>query len=90
MSERVVSIIVPVYNVEAYLAECIDSLLGQTYPHLEVLLIDDGSTDGSGKICDDYAQRDSRVRVVHKKNEGVSVARNSPFDSDGILFDVRR
>lgn len=77
MSERVVSIIVPVYNVEAYLPECIDSLLGQTYPHLEVLLIDDGSTDGSGKICDDYAQRDSRVRVVHKPNEGVSVARNT-------------
>ena len=77
MSERVVSIIVPVYNVEAYLAECIDSLLGQTYPHLEVLLIDDGSTDGSGKICDDYAQRDSRVRVVHKANGGLSSARNA-------------
>ena len=77
MSERVVSIIVPVYNVEAYLAECIDSLLGQTYPYLEVLLIDDGSTDGSGKICDDYAQRDSRVRVVHKANGGLSSARNA-------------
>lgn len=77
MSERVVSIIVPVYNVEAYLPECIDSLLGQTYPHLEVLLIDDGSTDGSGKICDDYAQRDSRVRVVHKANGGLSSARNA-------------
>lgn len=64
MSEKVVSIIVPVYNVEAYLAQCIDSLINQTYPHLEVLLIDDGSTDSSGQICDDYAKKDSRVKVI--------------------------
>lgn len=77
MSEKVVSIIVPVYNVEAYLAQCIDSLINQTYPHLEVLLIDDGSTDSSGQICDDYAKKDSRVKVIHKVNAGVSVARNT-------------
>lgn len=77
MSEKVVSIIVPVYNVEAYLAQCIDSLINQTYPHLEILLIDDGSTDSSGQICDDYAKKDGRVKVIHKVNEGVSVARNT-------------
>ena len=77
MSEKVVSIIVPVYNVEAYLAQCIDSLINQTYPHLEVLLIDDGSTDSSGQICDDYAKKDSRVKVIHKVNAGVSVARKT-------------
>lgn len=59
------------------MAQCIDSLINQTYPHLEVLLIDDGSTDSSGQICDDYAKKDSRVKVIHKVNAGVSVARNT-------------
>ena len=71
-----ISIIVPVYNVEKYLNRCIDSILVQTYQNIEVLLIDDGSPDDSGKICDEYALIDSRVRVFHKENGGVSSARN--------------
>lgn len=71
-----VSIIVPVYNVEKYLSNCIDSLLKQSFKDFEVILIDDGSKDRSGKICDKYALKDSRIVVVHKENEGQSVARN--------------
>ena len=71
-----VSIIVPVYNEEKHLRRCIDSVLSQTCSELELLLIDDGSTDSSGTICDDYANKDSRVRVFHKENGGVSKARN--------------
>lgn len=71
-----ISIIVPVYNVEKYLSRCIDSILSQTFFDFEILLIDDGSTDGSPIICDKYANKDSRVRVFHKKNGGVSSARN--------------
>ena len=70
-----ISVIVPVYNAEKYLHRCIDSILGQTFRDFELLLIDDGSPDYSGKICDDYAAKDSRVRVFHKKNGGVSTAR---------------
>ena len=75
-----ISVIVPVYNVEKYLRSCIDSILAQTYTDIEVLLVDDGSTDGSGAICDEYAQKDSRVRVFHKENGGVSSARNLGLD----------
>ena len=71
-----VSIIVPVYNTARYLPRCVESILRQTYRDIELLLIDDGSTDKSGSICDRYERRDSRVKVLHKKNEGVSVARN--------------
>ena len=71
-----VSVIVPVYNVEKYLPRCIDSIVLQSYTDIEILLIDDGSTDNSGKICDEYAVRDSRIRVFHKNNGGVSSARN--------------
>ena len=71
-----VSIIVPVYNVEAYLHRCIDSILAQTFTDWELLLIDDGSPDRSGEICDEYALKDKRIRVFHKKNGGVSSARN--------------
>lgn len=70
-----ISIIVPVYNTEKYLARCLDSILAQTYQDWELLLFNDGSTDGSGKICDDYASREARIRVFHKKNEGVAIAR---------------
>lgn len=72
-----ISIIVPVYNVESYLEQCIDSILAQTYKDLEIILVDDGSTDQSGDICDRYAEKDSRVRVVHQVNSGSSRARNA-------------
>lgn len=71
-----ISVIVPVYNVEKYIKRCIESILGQTYANLEIILIDDGSQDGSGAICESYAELDNRVRVVHKVNEGLAEARN--------------
>lgn len=75
-----ISIVVPVYNVEKYLRECIDSVLSQTFSNFELLLINDGSKDDSGAICEEYAQLDSRVRVVHKKNGGLSSARNAGIE----------
>lgn len=75
-----VSVIIPVYNCEAYLAACLDSVLGQSYQKLEIILIDDGSTDSSGAICDRYATADSRIRVVHQKNQGASAARNAGLE----------
>ena len=75
-NKNLISVIVPVFNVEAYLARCLDCILNQTYSDYEMLLIDDGSTDSSGKICDDYSRRDPRIKVFHKKNGGVSSARN--------------
>lgn len=74
--DLLVTIIVPVYNVKAYLRECIDSVLRQTYKNLEILLIDDGSSDGSAEICEDYMKIDSRIRSIHKENGGQSSARN--------------
>lgn len=71
-----VSIIVPVFNVEPYLRECLDSIITQTYTDLQIIIIDDGSTDGSGTICDAYAIKDSRIQIVHQKNCGLSAARN--------------
>ena len=76
-----ISVIVPVYNVEPYLRECIESILGQTYRDFELILVNDGSTDDSGTICDEYAAQDTRIRVLHQKNSGVSVARNVGLDS---------
>lgn len=75
-----VSVIVPVYNVEEYLGRCVDSILNQTYRHLEVILVDDGAKDSSGTICDAYARKDSRVQVIHKENGGLSSARNAGID----------
>ena len=71
-----ISIIVPVYNAEEYLCECMDSIIGQTYEDWELILVDDGSKDSSGDICDEYSQKDSRIKVFHKTNGGVSSARN--------------
>ena len=70
------SIVVPIYNVEAYLQQCIDSILGQTFTDYEVILVDDGSKDKSPKICDEYAQKDGRIQVIHKDNGGQALARN--------------
>ena len=84
-----ISVIVPVYNVKLYLHKCVDSILNQTYQNIEVLLIDDGSTDGSSDICDSYTEKDSRIKVVHKKNGGLSSARNTGLDmatGEYILF----
>lgn len=75
-----VSVIIPVYNVRPYLAESLDSAVHQTYEKLEIILIDDGSTDGSGRICDEYAARDPRITVIHQKNEGLSSARNAGLE----------
>lgn len=75
-SNPLVSIIVPVYNTKKYLPTCIESIINQTYKNLEIILVDDGSTDESGKICDKYAKKDSRILVIHKKNGGQSSARN--------------
>ena len=74
-----ISVIVPIYKVEPYLRQCFDSIVGQTYRNLEIILIDDGSPDNCGAICNEYAERDNRVTVIHKQNGGLSAARN-----DGI------
>lgn len=81
MEEDLISIIVPVYNVEKYIRECIDSIIKQTYHNIELILIDDGSTDNSAKICDEYATKDKRIKVIHKENRGVSSARNIGLDN---------
>lgn len=85
----IVSVIVPVYNTAEYIPTCVDSILSQSYTVLELLLVDDGSTDESGSICDSYSKIDSRVRVIHKKNGGVCSARNRGLDNakgDFIVF----
>ena len=76
MSNILVSIIVPVYNTGEYLYKCLDSIIDQNLQEIELILINDGSTDNSAEICDRYSEKDKRVRVIHKKNEGVSIARN--------------
>ena len=80
MKKTFVSVVVPVYNVEPFLPECVESILAQTWQNYEVILVDDGSTDSSGKMCDDYARKNTRVRVIHKKNGGLSSARNAGID----------
>lgn len=75
-----ISVIVPVYKAEKYLRRCVDSILNQSYTDFEVLLIEDGSPDNSGKICDEYAQKDQRIFVIHQKNAGISVVRNTGLD----------
>ena len=79
MGEKI-SVIVPVYNVEQYLERCVDSIINQTYTNLEIILVNDGSTDNSGKLCDELAKKDERIRVIHKENGGLSDARNRGID----------
>ena len=79
-NQPLISIIVPCYNVEQYLPKCIESILAQTYRNLEILLVDDGSPDRCGEICDEYAKKDSRIKVIHKPNGGLSDARNAALD----------
>lgn len=74
--QPLLSVIIPVYKVEKYLRQCIDSVINQTYKNLEIILVDDGSPDNCGKICDEYAEKDKRVKVIHQLNKGVSAARN--------------
>ena len=84
-----ISVIVPVYNVEQFLRECIESIRNQTYKNIEIILVDDGSTDNSGKICDEYISKDSRIKVIHKENGGLSSARNTGLDNatgDYVMF----
>lgn len=80
MDQNIISIIIPIYNASMYLSECLDSILSQDFTDFELLLIDDGSTDNSGEICDEYAEKDTRIKVFHQKNQGVSVARNTGLD----------
>lgn len=75
-----ISVIIPVYMVEPYLCRCVDSVLAQTYKNLEIILVDDGSPDNCGAICDEYARRDARIKVIHKENGGLSDARNAGLD----------
>lgn len=79
--KTLISVIVPVYNVEQYLSECVDSILEQTYKNLEIILVDDGSTDNSGILCDRYSLKDERVKVIHKVNGGLSDARNKGIEA---------
>ena len=94
-----ISVIVPVYNVEEYMCECVDSVCSQTYRHLEIILVDDGSADGSPALCDDYALKDRRIKVINQRNRGLSEARNIGYeasngkyiafvDADDITFDT--
>lgn len=87
MSEPLISVIVPVYNVERYIERCVDSILAQTYTNLEIILVDDGSTDCSGRICDEVTKKDIRVRTIHQKNGGLSSARNTGIRyANGICY----
>ncbi len=88
-NQALISVIIPVYNVEEYLRECVDSVLKQTYENFEIILVNDGSTDSSGEICDEYVDKDERITVIHQKNGGLSVARNaglSEANGDYVYF----
>lgn len=89
MDNLLITIIVPVYKVEPYIKRCLDSIINQTYQKLEIILVDDGSPDDCGKICDEYAERDNRIKVIHKENGGISSARNAALDimaGDYVMF----
>ena len=79
--ETLISVIIPIYNIAPYLPRCLDSIVGQTYKNLEIILVDDGSTDNSLEICQQYAAKDKRIQVIHQENQGVSAARNTGLDN---------
>ena len=76
-----ISVIVPVFNIDKYISKCIESIMEQTYKNLQIILVDDGSTDTSGEICDRYAKKDIRIQVIHKKNGGLVSARNAGLEA---------
>lgn len=80
MQKPLISVIIPIYKVEQYLTQCIDSVIRQTYTNLEIILVDDGSPDNCGAICDEYAQNDHRIKVIHQTNQGLAAARNAGMD----------
>ena len=80
MSKSLISVIVPVYKVENFLDRCVESIVGQTYENLEIILVDDGSPDNCPAMCDEWAEKDSRIRVIHKENGGLCSARNAGMD----------
>lgn len=89
MAHDIISVIIPIYNVQQYLDRCVKSVADQTYSHLEIILVDDGSPDDCGRMCDDWARRDGRIKVIHKENGGLSDARNAGIDAakgDYIMF----
>ena len=86
LAASLVSVVIPVYNVRRYVSQCLDSVLCQSYANIEIIVIDDGSTDGSGRICDEYAKRDSRVSVLHTENRGLASARNLGLEKASGIF----
>ena len=81
MDEKLVSVIIPAYNIEDYIGRCLDSIISQTYKNLEIIVVDDGSRDYTGEILDNYAKKDRRIKVIHKENGGVSSARNKGIEA---------
>ena len=85
--EHKISVIIPVYKVETCLRQCLESVLCQTYQNLEIIIVDDGSPDRCGEICDEYASKDSRIRVIHKENEGLAATRD--YGANKLLLLIR-
>jgi glycosyltransferase involved in cell wall biosynthesis len=86
MEKDLISVIIPIYNVGDYLKKCVNSIINQTYKNLEIILVDDGSTDKSGILCDEFAKKDSRIKVIHKQNGGLSDARNCGIEASSGKF----
>ena len=86
MNNDLISIIVPVYNVEKYIVRCLESILSQTYKNIEVIIVNDGSVDKSGEICERYAKKDNRIKLINKSNGGLSDARNKGIDQANGIY----